>query len=537
MTNYDNARWYQLEAIDALFGYFYANQGNPLIALPTGSGKGYVIAQFLHRVYSLYPFQRVMVATHVKELIEQNYKKLMQVWPSAPAGIYSAGLKRKDVGTPITIAGIQSIRNVIERLGHIDLLIIDEAHLLGPSDEGSYMKVITALRAVNPHLKVIGLTATPWRIGMGLLTNGPIFTDIVYNICTTEGFARLFADYHLVPPRPKRVHTQIDTSQISINAGEFSQTGLQKAANAEVTWAALQEALSHGQDRHCRLVFATGIEHAILCAEMCNALGLRSAAVHSKMDDKERDAIMVAYRKGEIDTLCNNGIATTGLDHQPIDHIITLRSTMSVGLWSQMVGRGMRPWEHNGWRKLDCLVSDHGGNTARLGPIDDPLIPKLKGKGSGEAPVRICPACDCYNHASARVCAFCGELFNFEFKVKTKAYDDEIVMSDLPQLEWFRVDHVYYTQHTKRNAQPTDRPSIKATYHCGLRTFVEFVHIEAMGFARKKAMDWWKRRFPNVEIVPSTVNLAMGFVDQLIPPKRIEVIVNRKYPEVVGYEF
>jgi len=532
-----SARWYQHESVDAIFNYFYGHNGNPLLALPTGAGKGFVIPMFLHRVYASYPLTRVVCATHVKELIQQNYTKMRQVWASAPAGIYSAGLKRKDMGAPITFAGIQSIRSIAEMLGHVDLFIIDEAHLLGPSDDGSYMKVIAALLKINPYMKVIGFTATPWRTGMGLLTNGPIFTDIIYNLCTSEGYARLFADYHLVPPRPKRVYTQIDTSEIAVNNGEFSQSGLQKAANAEVTWKAIQEALSHGQDRNCRLVFASGVDHAILCAEMCRALGLRAAVVHSKMDDKERDNIMAAYRSGEIDTLCNNGIATTGLDHQPIDHIIALRATMSVGLWCQMVGRGMRPWQYNGWRKTDCLVSDHGGNTARLGPIDDPVIPKLKGKGTGEAPVRICPACDCYNNAAARVCAWCGELFSFEFKVKPKAFEDEIIRTDLPHKEWFGVDSVYYTQHTKRNAQPTDRPTIRATYQCGLRTFNEFVAIEAIGFARKKALDWWRQRFPNQGFLPTTTEEAMRYIDQLIPPKRIEVWVNKKYPEVTGYEY
>jgi DNA repair protein RadD len=532
-----DARWYQRDAVESIFDYFVSNNGNPLLALPCGAGKGYVIALFLHKVFLHYPFQRVMIATHVKELIDQNYKKLMRVWPSAPAGIYSAGLKRKDVGTPITFAGIQSIRSVVELIGHIDLFIIDEAHLLGPSDEGSYMKVITGLRLINPYMKVIGLTATPWRTQMGHLTNGQIFTDTIYNLCTPEGFGRLFADYHLVPPRPRRVQTQIDTSNVSINAGEFSQSGLQKAANAEVTWKALQEALSHGHDRYCRLVFATGIDHAILCAEMCNALGLKAGVVHSKMDDKERDGIMQAFRSGEIDTLCNNGIATTGLDHEPIDHIIALRSTMSVGLWSQMVGRGMRPYEVNGWQKRDCLVSDHGGNTQRLGPIDDPIIPKLKGKGSGEAPVKICPTCDCYNHTSARVCAFCGEIFTFEFKVKTQAYDDEIIRTELPQYEWYDVGSVYYTQHTKRNATLTDRPCIKAVYQCGLRSFVEFAHIEATGFGRKRAVDWWRQRFPNQGFVPVTTPEAMEQIDKLIPPKRIKVHVNRKWPEITEYEY
>lgn len=534
-------RWYQIESVDALYRYFYATNGHPLVCLPTGAGKGYVIAKFIQSVLYQWPGQRIIVGTHVKELIAQNYKKLLQVWPTAPAGIYSAGLKRKEISAPITFAGRDSIVNAIRYFGHIDLFIIDEAHLLGPNDDGNYMKIILALMAINPRMKIIGFTATAYRTGMGVLTNGPIFTDICYDICNVEGFKRLFADYHLTPPRPKRMNNIIDTSGISIVNGDFAQGQLAARTDEKITWAALNEALAGGQDRHCRLVFCAGVERAIMTNEMLKAFGLRTAVVHSKMGDTERDEILGengAYTNGELDTLVNNGIATTGLDIQRIDHIIDLQPTMSVGRHVQKIGRGMRPYEVDGWRKQDCLVSDHAGNTRRLGPIDDPVIPKLKVKTGGDAPVRICPACDSYNHASARVCAFCGEVFEISFKVKTAAFNDELIRSDLPVKEWFNVQSVYYTMHTKRNAGPTDRPTIKATYACNLRSFVEYVGIEsAVPYIKKKAREWWRQRFPGDVFVPETVEDAMRYIDKLVPPKRIMVWVNKEYPEVTDYEY
>ena len=531
-------RWYQTECINAFFNYFETNNGNPLFSLPTGSGKGVIIAQILKRILECYPNQKILCATHVKELIKQNAAQLMRAWPHAPAGVYSAGLKRKDTCAPITFVGIASIVKIIEVFGHVDLFFIDEAHLLGEADDGMYMSVIAALKARNPFLKVIGFTATAWRNGIGKLTNGSIFTDIAYDICDILGFKRLFAEGYLVPPRAIKVSEEIDFSGVKIVAGEYSKAGMiEVTANEELTWKALNESVNRGHDRNCRLVFCTGVEHAVLAAQMLKHIGLRAEAVHSKMSDGERDDIMAAFKSGEIDTLTNNGICTTGLDHPPIDHIIILRKTTRVGLWVQILGRGTRPFELNGWHKEDCLVSDHAGNARSLGTIDDPYIPKMKGKSAGDAPIKLCPACDSYNHASARVCSFCGETFEIKAGYKAQAFDDALVRGDLPVFETYKVDHVYYTQHTKRNATPTDKPVLKAMYQCGMLRFQEFVAIEGVGFGAKRARDWWRQRFPDKECVPVTVNDAMKCVDKLVSPKTIKVWVNKKYPEILEYGY
>src|SRR5665213_2350197 len=490
-------RWYQSAAVASIYDYFEHSNGNPLIAMPTGTGKSAVSAGFIYTVMAQFPNQRILLATHVKELILNNFRALMNVWPNAPAGIYSSGLKQRDLFAPITFGGIASIIKVIEAFGKIDLFIIDECHLLGPSADGMYMRVILALKERNPKLKVIGLTATPWSTGLGLLTNGEIFTDICYDLCTMASYQRLFVEGYLVKPVPKRVDNEFDVSGVTISNGDYSKSGLNEVTrNEKVTWAALNESLNKNPDRYCRLVFCTGIEHALLAAEMLSHLGLRAQAVHSKMSDGERDGIFKAYFAGELDALTNNGIATTGIDHPPIDHIIMLRPTMSVGLWVQMVGRGMRPFNSNGFNKENCIISDHGGNARRLGPIDDPYIPKMKGKGSGDAPVKICPACDAYNHASARVCDHCGEPFVIKIGYTPKASDDIIIRSDLPIYETYQVDHVYYTQHLRRDATPETKPTIKATYQCGMLRYQEFIAIEALGYLAKKARDWWRQRFP-----------------------------------------
>lgn len=532
-------RWYQTEAVDGLFNYFNLNSGNPLLALPTGTGKSVIMALFLMTVMQYYPNQRIIIATHMKELIQQNHDKLLSLWSNAPTGIYSVGLKRRDMTAPLLFAGIKSIVGIADLLGHIDLLIIDEAHMLDGRDDGMYNRLIGILRARNPYLKVIGLTATPFRAGMGLLTNGPIFTDICYNLCNIEGFKRLFAEKFIVPPRPIKVETEFDWSSVSLNGDEFSTAGMNNVTkNAQVTWKALQEALNAGRERYKRLVFCTGIDHAIMAMEMLRALGLNAHTVHSRMSDSERDGILNAYKAGEFDTLTNNGIATTGLDCPSIDHIIGLRATNRVGLNIQMIGRCMRPYSVEGWIKQDALVSDHAGNTRRLGTIDDPYIPKMKGKSGGDMPVKLCPGCGTYNHAAARVCTWCGEPFEQRVGYREKAYDDVLVRSDAPIIKDYDVTSVYYTQHTKRGGDATTKPVLKATYQCGMMRFTEVKAFETKTpFLLHMAHDWWRQRFPDGNLIPSTVAEAMQHVDKLIPPKTIKVWVNKQYPEIMGYGY
>src|SRR3546814_4921930 len=160
--------------------------------MPTGTGKSFVIARFLQSVLSQYGQQRIMVLTHVKELIQQNFEKLKQLWSFSPAGIYSAGLGQRNMAQPITFAGIASVARKWAAFGHIDLVIIDECHLMSPNDQTMYRTFIAGLLAINPYLRVIDFTATPWRMGHVQLTapyedskgnlTDPLFTDMCLDI-------------------------------------------------------------------------------------------------------------------------------------------------------------------------------------------------------------------------------------------------------------------------------------------------------------------------------------------------------------------
>lgn len=578
-------RWYQEEAVNSLFDFFARNQGydatgkpvraNPLICLPTGTGKSHVIADFTKEAMRRFPHTRVIMETHVKELIEQNARKLQEAWPLAPLGIYSAGLKQRETMQPIIFGGIQSSVKKFPLFGKRDLLVIDEAHLVSPNNDTSYLQFIKELqwgefdpakitseamfkavlnqaRNFNPYLRVIGLTATPYRLGLGCMTNGPIFTHIAYNLCTIEGFNRLIAEGYLCPLIPKRTKTELDVSGVGMSKGEFAQGELQAAVDkSDVTYGALTEVVEEGYNRGCWLVFATGIEHAEHIGEMLNgAFGIPSCVIHSKRTDKENEQALKDWKAGKYRAAVNMNALTTGVDHPAIDLIAMLRPTMSTGLWVQMLGRGTRPYPG----KENCLVLDFAGNTRRLGPINDPVIPRPKGQGApGDAPVRICPKCGTYCHTMCKVCIVCGFEFPLEDKHGRHASNEELLRSDLPQIEPFDVQRVILTPHVGKQS---GKGSIKVSYFCSgaiPRTFYEYISVESLSskFWLHKSREWFRQRYTaypqgwhefNEEWdgdVPKTNSLIIKISEQgfLRHPTQIRVWLNRQDPKIMGYEF
>lgn len=221
-------RYYQAEALDAIYSYFVnGGTGNPLIGLPTGTGKSLIPALFIQAILRKWPNQRFLMITSVKELIAQNANELLAVWPEAPLGIYSAGLKLKQSAQPIVFGGIQSMIKNPQLFGHRDVVFIDEAHLISDEESSQYQTFLGFMKLINPNLKVIGMSATLFRMSMGLITSNGIFTDIVYDKTTIEGFNELLAAGYMAPLIPLRTKTELDISDVSVRQGEFVPTQLQ----------------------------------------------------------------------------------------------------------------------------------------------------------------------------------------------------------------------------------------------------------------------------------------------------------------------
>ncbi len=546
-------RPYQNDAITAIYNYFMTKVGNPIVAMPTGTGKSVVIGEFTRSLFHYYPTQRVMMLTHVKELIEQNLSKLLTLWPTAPAGVYSAGMKRKESHFPITFGGVGTVAKASpDRFGRVDLLLIDECHLLSQHESTMYQVIIRGLREINPALKVIGFTATDYRLGWGRLSEGGgLFTDVCFDLTGLEPFNKLVAEGYICPLIPKRTSMQYDLTGVKIHGGEYKQDQLQAAVDKnELTYNAVREMVELGHDRAHWLVFASGVEHAEHVTAMLESFSVPACVIHSKLNDDDRAERINGFKSGKYRAAVNNNVLTTGFDFPGIDLIGMLRPTSSPSLWVQMLGRGTRPVYHEGatpdmledmdmrleaikWGpKQNCLVLDFAANTRRLGPINDPVIPRPKTKGGGGvAPVKICEACGVYNHASVRFCIGCGAEFPKHIKIADTAFTDEVMASGLPQVEIFKVDRVTYTRHNGASGIP----SMKVSYFCGLRMFREYVCFEHTGFAKHKSHEWWAER--SYGEPPDTVEHAIAYMHDLKVPTHIRVWLKKHNSEVMGYDF
>ncbi len=531
-------RPYQKEAVASVFNYFAeGGEGNPVLAMPTGTGKSLVLAKLMEITLRSWPDQRTIMLTHVKELIVQNYETFLKIWPTAPAGVYSAGLGRRDHWAPITFAGIGSVAKRPELFGHINLAFVDECHLVSDKSNTMYQKFLSALKVVNPNLKVIGLSATPWRLGQGLITDAGLFTDFCYDITSMAAFNKLIADGWLCTLIPRKTEQQFDLSDVGIRMGEYITGQLVSAVDQDrITYAALCEAQALAQDRHSWLVFAVSVDHAEKCTECLNAIGVSATCIHSRVPSAERAQRLEAYKTGKIRAMVNNNVLTTGFDHPALDCIVMLRPTASPGLWVQMLGRGTRPFPG----KKNCLVLDFAGNTERLGPINDPVLPKRKGKGGGgAAPIRECPQCHYYNHASIKTCINCGYEFPERVRFSPGASTDQLVVDEIPEINVFPVSRMTAQHHAKK-----DRPdSIRISYHCGMRRFSEYVCLEHANYAGKRARDWWRTHLRGNILLsgeietPESTREALMLIEHLNCPTHIRVWTNKNYPEIMAHDF
>lgn len=521
-------RPYQRAAIEALYHYFSASSGNPLVVIPTAGGKSVVIAGFIREAIAAYGDTRVLILTHVKELIQQNFMAMLRAWPEAPAGIYSAGLSRRDIHAQILFAGIQSIHRHARQVQRCDLVLIDEAHLLGRGDSGMYRSFLAQLNEINAGLlKVVGFTATPYRLDSGMLHEGKdrLFTDIAFQVPVLE----MIQQGYLCPVVPKQTSTQLDVGGVGTRGGEFIAKDLEAAVDRdEVTSAAVAEIVQHGAGRGSWLVFCSGVAHARHVRDAIREHGISAETVTGDTPGPERDGILEAFKAGRLRCVTNANVLTTGFDAPGTDLIALLRPTKSVGLYVQMVGRGTRLAEG----KDDCLVLDFAGNTARHGPIDTVDGRKKELAGDGEAPIKVCPDCQTINHASARHCVKCSYAFPPPVvKVAPQAASNALLSTQI-QPAWCDVTGVTYVRHEK----PGKPTSLRVTYECGLARHSEWVCFEHTGFPREKAVGWWRRRAGSLP-PPTTVDAALEQLDQLRRPVAIQVRPTGQYTEITAARF
>ena len=524
-------RDYQESAVESINKYFIAKRGsNPIVVAPTAAGKSIMIGEYCKRNLTQYAGCRFLMLTHQKELIEQNYDKLVNLWPEVDAGIYSASVGRKEASNQIVFAGIQSVYQKTAELGRFDVILVDECHLIPKNGSGMYKTFINAMKEINPLVKVVGFTATPYRLTGGYLYEGKdrLFDGVAYDIPV-----KVLLDAGYIAPlvTPAAELPQIDTSGVDIARGDYVQHKLSKAAcEGDIVERAVYQMFKHGKNRSHWLAFAVSIEHAEQIAKAVRLRGITCEVITGKTKKKDRERLLADFSTGAIHCLVNVGVLTTGFDEPQIKLIALFRPTKSTSLYIQMLGRGVRIHPS----KTDCMVLDFAGNILEHGAFDDPDIGKQAQStaGEGEAPTRECEQCGEPVHAAVKVCPFCG--FNFPEPEKEPHSD---IASTLPLYTTvkgemvYQIDQLEFNLHRK-SGQPD---SCRVDYLTNGRIrATEWLCFEHQGFALQKACKWWQAVMPEHELPFSSLNAVITL--NLHARNRIEAIKvkrNGKYKNIV----
>lgn len=470
-------RDYQEKALSMLYAWMGAHDGHPCVVMPTGSGKSVVIAELCRRALVEWPETRIVMLTRSVELIEQNAAKLRAVWPGAPMGIYSASAGQRQIGEPITIGGPLSVVRVTRRLGRCDLLIVDEAHDIAHRDEGSYRKIIKELLQVNPAMRVVGFSATPYRLGHGLITDKPAIFDALLEPASIE---ELVLKGFLAPLRSKITDAKLDASGVRQRGGEYIESELQAAVDTDDNnERVVREVISLAGDRRAWLFFCAGVQHAHRVADVLRRHGVAAECVTGETPKASRERIIAGFKDGRLRALTNANVLTTGFDYPDIDLIAMLRPTMSPGLYMQMAGRGMRPKSHTD----HCLVLDFAGVVALHGPVTAVQPPRKAGSGDGAAPVKVCPQCREMCSLAASICPACGSPFPKPEKPPLELRDDDIMgiaLQEMPVTAWQWRVHV---------SRATGKPLLACTYYGALsdRPITEYFPVLHDGYAGQMA--------------------------------------------------
>jgi len=532
-------RPYQAQALDDVFRAM-VEEPFVLLQAATGAGKTILFSELVKQCLLRWRM-RVLILAHRELLVRQSYDKLVKVWPEAAfnVGLACASAGQVELGRPVTIGSPQTLANRLGDTPPVDLIIIDEAHRVPPAGaESQYQAVLDTMRGYRPNMRVLGVTATPFRLGHGLIY-GKACKRGARNwwprLHSRIGIADLVELGYLAPYRGKAaVELGEELAGVKKSAGDYNLQALGDMMGREVhIQSAVKAYEDYGEGRAHVVAFCVVITHAQRLAEAFNAAGHRAVVVHSQMTHEERQRAMADFEEGRAKIICNVGVLTEGWDCTAVDCVLMCRPTMSPALWVQMVGRALRV--HPG--KADALVLDLSDNWLKHGDPDDPTIEVPTG---GKAPkkteprAKICPECQSIAPPAASVCPQCGH----EWKVQVVEVARRLEMRPL-------ADSPRPLRIVEARAEPfTSRAGnklLRLTLACReagnvMTTFVHHywdVEGRASDVGRIKAQSLW-RNF-GAGPPPQTVEEAILRFGQVRLPPTVMVKPNGKFLNVVGY--
>lgn len=533
-------REYQEEMVSSTLAAMPIDQFILLMA-GTGAGKTIFFCTLIQRLLEKWPGLRIAILAHRGLLVTQALLKLIKVWPEGKGkiGIASRSVNsRVNVNAPVTIGTIQTLISRTEKTAPFDIIIIDEVHRVAPKNTKSqYQSFLKTMTQYNQNVRVIGLTATPFRLGHGYIYSTMCrpgkenwFPHLHYRV----GIKELQEKGFLCEYRAKEVvNIESDLKTISVsgdyNIGELSDIMSQN----QQLGSALHAFETYAADRKHILIFCVTIEHAEKLKELF-AEKYKTACIHSKMPKGQCDMILREFEAGRIRIVCNVGMLTEGWDSPAVDCILMCRPTKSAALYVQMAGRGLRPHKD----KTDVLILDLANNCREHGDPNNPEIPiPNRQSKKTEAILKACPKCFELMPVAAKICKGCGYQWPVEIIEENGSPEmQDIKWGEAIENKPFNMDvkYVEISEHISKKGNRMVKVSLSNDSFINRMEVNEFMMFDpdSHPFARGKAIQTW------ISLVktepPRNVDEALdrhGELEMSIPPQ-IQVIEDGRWLKV-----
>lgn len=499
-----------------------------------------IFSEIIKRWMTAYPKMSIAVIAHRQELVSQAADKLFQVWPEGRnhVGVACASLGRVKTNRPVIIGSVQTLsasRRLARLADPVHMLIIDEAHHIPPIETGGqYHTLISHLREINPRMRVLGVTATPFRLNHGYIYGSEcrkgcsnLFDALDHKI----GLDDLTAAGYLAPRQEMEKSIGADLKSVRTSKGEYDSSDLNSLMIRSVYIQGAVEAYrKYGQDRNKVLVFAVSIEHAKLLAEEFSRSGYEACAVHSLMNKSARRSVLNRFDNGTLRILINVEILTEGWDSPRINAVLMCRPTQSPGLFVQMIGRGTRLAPD----KKDLLVLDLVENYLRHGDPDNPIVevPAVRAaKTKNKKTKRVCPLCGAMVPYTQPECPECHWSFGQGELMDTS--EGDVVMAKVAGgskdgqsrvLKWDAEGKVSFSGNYMLVLEAQCRPG-------GLVKHWMDIEGAASDYGRTKAQKLWYS-LSGGQRPPATVREAEMRTSELKMPKRITLVRKNGYKNI-----
>jgi DNA repair protein RadD len=542
MSDGFSLRSYQIKALDAI-DHDLRNEKEVLLSAIMGAGKTVMTARLINKYWKTTE-RRFLVLAHKKELVEQfenTFQRFTDI-PSFGIGVICAGLNRKELNGRLTIGTVQTFANLANEYQGADLLVVDECHNVDINNGSQYAEVIRILRSKVPSMRILGITATPFRLGHGFIFGDkcrPKSKNLFPRLNHRITYEELKTAGHLVPLKGKVAHADSlteDLKEVQVN-GDYVLNQLGDVMTREIHMETAREAiLEHCQSFKRVCVFCVTIDHAEKLRDLLNQ-DEPCTTVHSQLSSIERYGNLEGWKSGRYRICTSINILAEGFDFPPLDCLVFVRPTVSARLYLQAVGRVLRtaPGKEFGF------LMDLTDNTARFGTDLDSVrvdIPKAAIKEFEEKNKlwKLCPMCSKECHKAVRICPECGHEFYVPEVLEAESVPEmhDIEFAKKPPVIVDVVDMETAVHHSK-NDKFLGRVMLYYDDY-GLFVSVWFCFEDFYsGYAVQKGRERWEE-FTDAPY-PIDIEDFQELRHELRRPARMELDMSGKYPEILRLIF